>query len=199
VYRGGFFANFIPTPRTKGGIHMTTNTAGPRRIPLWTIVVLGLVACMVLLALVVAVSGPTQAQSRSASDLHVNKKPKRAQLTVGKNFTWTVRVKNERGSIARDVVMVDDLPNFVRFVRASTSLHHPGICRPFGTNIVECRLGDLRVGNSVRIDVTAKAFKAGSGKNRVHAHAARASGAGFGSDLQNSDNSDTTRHTAVRR
>jgi uncharacterized repeat protein (TIGR01451 family) len=177
---------------------MTMETAGRRRIPLWTIVLLGVVACTVLFALVVAVSGPTQAQSQSP-DLHVSKKPKRAQLVVGENFTWTVRVKNERGTKARDVVMTDDLPDFVKFVKASTSLHEPGICRPLGTNIVECRLGDLRVGDSVRIQVTGKPFKAGKGKNRVYVHAARVSGAGFGSDLQNSDNSDTTSHTAVER
>src|SRR5215212_8455636 len=148
---------------------MTTNTAARRRIPLWTIVLLGVVACMVLLALVMALSRPTQAQSQSP-DLHVAKKPERAKLTVGKNFTWTVRVKNERGTKARDVVMTDDLPDFVRFVRASTSLHEPGICRPLGKNIVECRLGDLRVGDRVRIQVTGKPFKAGKGKNRVYVH-----------------------------
>jgi uncharacterized protein (DUF58 family) len=177
---------------------MAANTAGGRRLPLWTIVLLGVVACMVLLALV-ALSGPTQAQSRGASDLHVTKKPKRAQLVVGQNFTWTVKVKNERGSIARHVVMVDDLPDFVKFVKARTSLREPGICGPFGTGIVECRLGDLRVGESVRIEVTAHAFKRGSGKNRVHVHAGKASEAGFANDIQSSDNSDTTRHTAVKR
>ena len=90
--------------------------------------------------------------------------------------------------------------SITRFVRASTSLGDPGICRPFGTGIVECRLGNLRVGNTVTILVTAKTVKAGKGKNRVHAHAARASGAGgFGNEIQGSDNIDTTRHTAVKR
>jgi uncharacterized repeat protein (TIGR01451 family) len=178
---------------------MPTNTAGGRRLPVWMVVLLGVVACMVLLALV-TLGGPTQAQTRSSSDLHVTKQPKRAQLKVGKKFTWTVKVKNEGGSRARDVVMVDDLPNFVKFVRASTSLDDPGICRPFGTGIVECRLGNLRVGNTVTILVTAKTVKAGKGKNRVHAHAARASGAGgFGNEIQGSDNIDKTRHTAVKR
>ena len=178
---------------------MPTNTAGGRRLPVWMVVLLGVVACMVLIALV-TLGGPTQAQTRSSSDLHVTKQPKRAQLKVGKKFTWTVKVKNEGGSTARDVVMVDDLPNFVKFVRASTSLDDPGICQPFGTGIVECRLGNLRVGNTVTILVTAKPFKAGKGKNRVHAHAGKASGAGgFGNDLQSSDNADSTRHTAVRR
>jgi uncharacterized protein (DUF58 family) len=177
---------------------MATNTARGRRLPVWTIVLLGVVACMVLIALV-PLSGPTQAQTRGASDLHVTKKPKRAQLVVGRPFTWTVKVKNKRGSTASDVVMVDDLPNFVRFDKARTSLHEPGICRPFSTDIVECRLGNLRVGERVKIQVTATAFKKGSGKNRAHAHAARASGPGFGDDLQNSDNTATTSNTAVKR
>ena len=178
---------------------MATNTAGGRRLPVWMVVVLGVVACMVLIALV-TLSGPTQAQSQSVSDLHVTKQPKRAKLVVGKKFTWTVKVTNEGGSRARDVVMVDDLPNFVKFVRASTSLDQPGICRPLGTGVVTCRLGDLRVGNTVTILVTAKAFKAGSGKNLVHADAAKASGAGgFGNEIQGSDNTDKTRHRAIKR
>lgn len=162
------------------------------------VALLGLATGMMLLALV-ALDGPAQARPRGAPDLSVKKTPTRAKLVVGRNFTWTVRVTNQRGGVARNVVMVDDLPGFVRFVRARTSLREPGICRPLGRSVVQCRLGNLRVDKRVTIKVTGRALTRGSGKNRVHVHSGTRTGAGFARDLQRSDNIDTTRHRAVRR
>ena len=174
---------------------MATNATG-RTIPVGTVVLLGVVASMLAVALVSG--GAAQAQATGDHDLNVTKTPQKAKLVIGKNFTWTVKVTNQRGGVARNVIMVDDLPNFVRFVKARTSLHRPGSCGPTqGRKGVRCTLGNLSAGETVTIKVTGKAFKKGKGQNVASAFAGGALGGGLEADMQPSDNKDTTRHRAV--
>lgn len=189
---------FVLASRTKGGTHMATNTVG-RRIPVWAIALVGVAVGMVVVALV-AFGGTAQAQVEGAHDLAINKTPKNAKLKIGRNFTWTVTVTNQRGGTARNVVMVDNLPDFVRFVRASTSLREPGICGPINNRRgVSCSLGNLAVGETVTIKVTGRAFKKGQDRNVASVSARGALGGGLGADLEPSDNRDSTRHRAVEQ
>ena len=176
---------------------MATNTAG-RRLPVWVIALIGVAAGMVVAALV-AFGGTAQAQAEGAHDLNITKKPKSVKLHVGQKKTSTITVTNQRGGIARNVVMVDQLPRFMRFVKASTSLHRPGSCAPTqGRKGVRCSLGNLRVGETVTIKVTAKAIKKGKGRN-VASVSAIGAGGGLGADLEPSDNRDTASHRAVKQ
>lgn len=176
---------------------MATNTVG-RRLPVWAIALVGAAVGLVVVALV-AFGGTAQAQVEGAHDLAVTKKPTSVKLRVGQQKTSTITVTNQRGGIARNVVMVDQLPSFMRFVRASTSLREPGICGPINNRRgVSCSLGNLRVGKTVTIKVTAKAIKRGKGKNLVSV-SARGAGGGLGADLEPSDNRDSTRHRAIER
>lgn len=176
---------------------MATSTVG-RRVPAWAVVLLGVLAGTLVALL--AFGGAAQAQPTGSHDLSITKRPKQApDLRRGQLFTWTVRVTNQRGGVARSVVVVDNLPNFMRFVRARTSLREPGICNPINNRRgVVCRLGNLRVGDRVTIRVTGRVVSLGSDLNRASVRAGGRTGGGFGADLEPSDNRDTTRHRAVK-
>jgi uncharacterized repeat protein (TIGR01451 family) len=105
-------------------------------------------------------------------DLHISKSVKPKVVKVGQKQTFTVKVTNQRnqhGRTATGLKLTDPLPKNVRFVRATTSRHVSGSCSRRGQRgqIVECRLGNLKVGHSTTVKIVVKAVKVGTYTNRV--------------------------------
>jgi uncharacterized repeat protein (TIGR01451 family) len=148
---------------------MSTNKTG-YGFPVWAPAAL-LGAAFALVAVVVALGGSARAQGdvgtdHLASDLHITKSVKPKSVPVGNKQTFVIKVVNERGDRARGVVMKDQLPNRVKFVRASTTLRDPGICGKSGRTVT-CNLGSLRVGQSVTIKIFVKPVRTGKYVNRA--------------------------------
>jgi large repetitive protein len=122
--------------------------------------------------------------------LAVTKTVKPKVVTVGDNQTFTIKVTNERGGIARDVTMTDRLPDQVRFIRASTSRHVPGSCG-LVARTVTCELGDLEVGQRVTVKIFVKTAQAGRYSNQAFVTHTIA-------ELEGADNQDKARSRATR-
>jgi uncharacterized repeat protein (TIGR01451 family) len=167
---------------------MVTNTTG-RIIPLWAIALL--VATAVAVGLTFGATAQAQIETdHRAADLHLTKTVKPRVVPVGTKQTYIIKVTNERGERARAVKMIDQLPKGVNFVRASTSRQVPGSCDKSGRTVV-CRLGDLRVGRSVTIEIVVKPVNPGRYVNRAYVEHSTA-------ELQSSDNVDIARARASR-
>jgi uncharacterized repeat protein (TIGR01451 family) len=173
---------------------MSTNKTG-YGCPVWaTAALLG--AAFVLVAVVASFAGGTaQAQDvgtdHLASDLHITKSVKPKSVPVGTTQTFVIKVVNQRGDRARGVVMKDELPNRVSFVRARTSLRDPGICGKSGRTVT-CNLGSLRVGQSVKIEIFVKPVRTGKYVNRAFVEQTRTA------ELQAVDNIDGARARGTR-
>jgi uncharacterized repeat protein (TIGR01451 family) len=110
---------------------------------------------------------------------------------VGSKQTFIIKVTNQRGTTARGVTVSDPLPKGLNFVRASTSRHVPGSCGKSRRTVV-CRLGDLRVGNSVTVKIIVKPAQRGGYLNRAFVEQSTA-------EIQSSDNFDLARARRTRR
>ena len=154
----------------------------------WTMAVVG----VTLLAVVVAALafGPSPADAASRTDLRLNKTVKPRVVEVGENQTFHIRIKNASSRNATNVKMTDPLPTNVRFIRASTSLHHPGSCGII-RRTVECNLGTLQGGERVHIKILVKAVRAGTYTNHAYVYHKSA-------ELDASDNFDSVTATATR-
>jgi uncharacterized repeat protein (TIGR01451 family) len=173
---------------------MSTNTTG-YGFPVWaTAVLLG--AAFALVGVVMALGGTARAQDvgtdHLASDLHITKSVKPKSVPVGTKQTFVIKVVNERGDRARGVVMQDQLPNRVKFVRASTTLRDPGICGKSGRTVT-CNLGSLRVGQSVTIQIFVKPVRTGKYVNRAFVEQTGTA------ELQAVDNLDRAKARGTRR
>jgi Domain of unknown function DUF11 len=175
---------------------MSTNKTG-YGFPVWaTAALLG--AAFALVAVVVAsfAGGTARAQAvgtdHLASDLHITKSVKPNSVPVGTKQTFVIKVVNERGDRARGVVMKDELPNRVNFVRARTSLRDPGICGKSGRTVT-CNLGSLRVRQSVKIEIFVKPVRTGKYVNRAFVEQTRTA------ELQAVDNIDGAKARGTRR
>jgi uncharacterized repeat protein (TIGR01451 family) len=111
---------------------------------------------------------------------------------VGARQTFVIKVINERGATARGVVMKDLLPNKVKFVRASTSRHDPGICGK-RDRTVTCNLGTLRVDQLVTVKIFVKPVKKGKYINRAYIEQTSTA------ELQAVDNIDGAKARATKR
>lgn len=170
---------------------MVTDTTG-RTGPLWFIALLigALVAAAAAGAL--AFGSTAQAQigtDHRAADLHLTKTVKPRVVAVGQRQKFIINVTNEGGSRARGVKVFDELPKGLNFVRASTSRHVPGSCDRSGRT-VECRLGELRVGGRVTVEIVVKPTNQGRYVNRAYVEHTTA-------ELQASDNVDPARARAT--
>ena len=137
-----------------------------RRAPAWATVALGLALAAALLSAAL-VFGARAANAASGADLHISKSVKPKVVRVGDNQTYIIKVTNQSSTKATGVKVTDALPTtFVKFIRASTSLHKPGSCgQTRGT--VECQLGTLNGGQKVTIKIFVKNIKAGRYVNRA--------------------------------
>lgn len=172
---------------------MSANTTAGRKFPVWLLVSL---AAALAVSAVLALGGTGQAQEEQPHDLAVTKKPKQAKMKVGQNFTWTITVTNRGSHTARGVVMTDDLPWFMRYVRSQVTPRDPGGCFPIRNRKGgRCNLQNIRPGQTKTIKLTAKAIEKGRGKNHAHAIATR--GEELGQDINPSNNRDSSRHRAI--
>jgi uncharacterized repeat protein (TIGR01451 family) len=169
---------------------MVTTNAG-RRLPVWARWVLLAAAMMAIGAIFSLGGGAAQAQQTASADLHVTKKVKPQVVRVGNNQTFKIKVTNQRGGTARDVVMTDALPEKVRFIRASTSRHVAGSCSA-SAGVVTCDLGNIRVGKKVAVKILVENVEAGRYVNHVHVSQST-------TELEASDNSDTASAEAIER
>jgi uncharacterized repeat protein (TIGR01451 family) len=160
-----------------------------RGVYVWTMAALGLALVAALVAALAFGGSPANAAGARA-DLHIDKRVKPRTVAVGQNQTFIIRVRNESARNATNVKMTDPLPKKVKFIRASTSLHHPGSCGSF-RRTVECKLGTLQGGERVKIKILVKAVKAGSYTNRAFVSQKSA-------ELDASDNFDTATASATR-
>jgi uncharacterized repeat protein (TIGR01451 family) len=186
---GEWGASGAPGCRTEEGRSMATKTTG-RGLSAWAMALLA--AAFAVAALLAAFgAGGAQAQVEESADLAVTKKVKPRVVTVGENQTFTIKVTNERGGIARDVTMTDRLPDQVRFIRASTSRHVPGSCG-LVARTVTCELGDLEVGQRVTVKIFVKTTQAGRYRNQAFVTHTTA-------ELEGADNQDRARSRVNRR
>jgi uncharacterized repeat protein (TIGR01451 family) len=99
----------------------------------------------------------------------------------GQNITYTIRVENIGGGTAADAVtMTDALPGAVSFVSATTTV---GSCT--GKATVECTLGSMAQGDTIKITLVVKANSEGTVTNTARA-------ATTTTDPKPSNNSDTS-------
>lgn len=145
-------------------------------------------ACTVVAMM--ALGGVALAQPTGSADLSVTKTVKPRVVTVGDNQTFVIKITNQRGDTARDVVMTDPLPDKVRFIRASTSRKRPGSCGA-RAGTVTCDLGNLRRDQTVTVKIVVKNVEAGRYTNR-------ASVTHTTTELQASDNHDGARARSTR-
>ena len=172
---------------------MSATTTAGRRLPVWLLVSF---AVAFALSAVLALGGTGQAQEEQTHDLITTKKPKKAKMKVGQNFTWTITVTNRGSNTARGVVMTDRLPSFMRYVRSQVTPRDPGGCFPIRNRKGgQCNLQNIRPGQTKTIKLTAKAVEAGRGKNHARAFATR--GEELGQDINPSNNRDSSRHRAI--
>ncbi len=155
--------------------------------PLWAV---ALLAAVVVAAAAVFSAGGAQAQAEGSADLAVTKTVKPKVVTVGDKQTFTIKVTNERGDTARDVTMTDRLPNQVKFIKASTSRHVPGSCG-LVQRTVACELGNLKVDQTVTVNILVKTTQAGRYTNQ-------ASVTHTTTELEGADNQDKARSRVSR-
>jgi uncharacterized protein DUF11 len=91
-------------------------------------------------------------------DLSLTKRATPTELSVGQQVTYVLTVTNAGPAVARDVVLVDPVPDQLEFVSVSDSS-----CT--GTTIVTCMFGSLDPGISRSVTVVAVAKTAGTATN----------------------------------
>jgi uncharacterized repeat protein (TIGR01451 family) len=143
-----------------------------------------------VLVAVMALGSVAGAQATGSADLALSKSVKPKVVTVGDKQTFTVKISNLRGDTARNVVMKDQLPNKVRFIRASTSRHVPGSCSA-SRGVVTCELGKLRKGQTVTVKILVKNVEAGRYTNRASVNHTT-------TELDASDNRDAAQGRSTR-
>ena len=169
-----------------------SNTARMRS-PLRLMTCLGVALIAALAAVGLIFGGTARAQIEAqhrAADLHINQRIKPRVVEVGHKQTFIIKATNQRGERARDVRMIDLLPKGLNFVRASTSRHVPGSCHKSGRT-VEFRLGDLRAGRTVTVEIIVKPTQRGRYINRAYVEHSTG-------ELQSSDNVDIASARATR-
>ncbi|WP_322919226.1 hypothetical protein [Nocardioides renjunii] len=88
------------------------------------------------------------------ADVSVTKTATPADPVPGQDTTWTVVVANAGPSLARAVVLTDDVPDELTDVTATTSA--TATCEVDPGNEVTCGLGDLAPGDDVTVTITAR-------------------------------------------
>jgi uncharacterized repeat protein (TIGR01451 family) len=102
------------------------------------------------------------------ADLSVVKSDSRDPTPLGRNFTWTITVRNNGPDAAFDVNVTDTLPPGVDFVSATAS---QGSCGRFG-GVIGCSLWGLVNGATATVDVVVTARQAGFISNTASASSA---------------------------
>jgi uncharacterized repeat protein (TIGR01451 family) len=100
----------------------------------------------------------------TGADLRVTKTVAPDAVPLGGTVTYTIHVENTGAATARNVVIVDDLPNGLTLTGLRAS---QGSCT--GTRTITCSLGDLPAGGKAALALTATTTKTGSIVNTVTA------------------------------
>ena len=84
----------------------------------------------------------------ASADLSITKTDSPDPVFAGANLTYVLTVTNLGPSWARDVFVVDTLPDMVSFVSATVSGGSGGVCSALGGSptVVQCNLGDIENG-----------------------------------------------------
>ncbi|MBA3780411.1 MAG: DUF11 domain-containing protein [Nocardioides sp.] len=98
-------------------------------------------------------SASTNGTAAPNADVSVTKTLDPAAPVPGQKVTWTVTARNEGPSVARDVVVTDDVDGAVTGLTATTG-GSPDPCTVAAGNAVICALGDQRAGATVAITIT---------------------------------------------
>lgn len=96
------------------------------------------------------------APTSPSADLQITKTANNATVNVGDNVTFTLDVKNNGPSTARNVSVLDSLPSGLELVSTSPS---QGTCNA----TISCALGTIARNGSVSVTVVAKALSSASG------------------------------------
>ncbi len=115
-------------------------------------------------------SGPSESAQAAAeaalADLKVSKVASDAHVSVGEDFTWTVRVANRGPSRAANVRLVDTLPISVRLLNILPSQGGP--CQVDFPQVV-CTLDTVGKGQAAVINFKAEATRPGTLRNVARA------------------------------
>jgi len=103
-----------------------------------------------------------------APDLSIIKRDSPGTIEEGDLLLYTLTVRNGEASEARDVVVIDELPEGVVFVSADES---QGDCDEQPGRIVECELGNLAPGATATVDILVRAEEAGTLTNTARVFA----------------------------
>lgn len=111
-------------------------------------------------------SGPSGAAQAAVADLGVNKVASDTNVSVGEDFTWTVRVSNRGQSRAANVRVVDTLPTSVRLLNILPSQGGP--CQVDFPQVI-CTLDTVGEGQTAAIKFKAQATQPGTLRNVARA------------------------------
>lgn len=103
-----------------------------------------------------------------APDLSIIKRDSPGTIEEGDLLLYTLTVRNGESSRARDVVVIDELPEGVVFVSADES---QGDCDEQPGRVVECELGNLDRGATATVDILVRAEEAGTITNTARVFA----------------------------
>ncbi|GAA5107345.1 hypothetical protein GCM10023339_05250 [Alloalcanivorax gelatiniphagus] len=98
----------------------------------------------------------TDGTADAQADVSITKVADRANPVPGQPVTWTIRVTNAGPSVARDVVMVDDVLDDLTDVTASSADLPGDACVVDTGDVVDCDLGDMPRGTTVTITVAGR-------------------------------------------
>jgi uncharacterized repeat protein (TIGR01451 family) len=110
---------------------------------------------------------PTRSPEAATADLKVTKRTPDANVSVGEDFTWTVRVTNRGQARAADVRLVDTLPVSVRLLNIIPSQGGP--CEVDFPRVV-CTLDTIGKGKTAVVKLRVEATQAGVLKNKARAN-----------------------------
>ncbi len=111
-------------------------------------------------------SGPSRSTEAAVADLKVTKATPDARVSVGEDFTWTVRVTNLGRARAANVRVVDTLPISVRLLNILPSQGGP--CQVDFPQVI-CTLDTVGKGKTAVIKLKAEATQPGTLRNAARA------------------------------
>lgn len=111
-------------------------------------------------------SGPSRSTEAAVADLRIVKVASDANVSVGENFTWTVRVANRGQARAANVRVVDTLPMSVRLLNILPSQGGP--CRVDFPRVV-CTLDTIKKGEWAVVKFKVRATQSGTLRNVARA------------------------------
>ncbi len=110
----------------------------------------------------------TEVNTTVTPGLSIVKEASPGTIEVGDDLKYTLTVKNRGGSNAANVIVIDELPGDVDFVESDAE---QGSCDEQPDSFVECDLGTIAAGSTVRVELLVRPTKHGELTNTAQVFA----------------------------